>query len=35
MAAETKLNYRFKAFQIEGEDGSFEWGVEFIDVPER
>lgn len=34
MAAEIKLNYRFKAFQIEGEDGSFEWGVEFIDVPE-
>ena len=32
MAIDKKLDYRFKAFQIEGEDG-FEWGVEFIDVP--
>ena len=32
MAKQQKLDYRFKAFQIEGEDG-FEWGVEFIDVP--
>lgn len=34
MAAETKLNYRFKASQIECDDGTFEWGVRFIDVPE-
>ena len=32
MAKQQKLDYRFRAFQIEGEDG-FEWGVEFIDVP--
>ena len=32
MAKEQELNYRFKAFQIQGEDG-YEWGVEFIDVP--
>lgn len=32
MAKDKKLDYRFKAFQIEGEDG-FEWGIEFIDVP--
>lgn len=33
MAKETELNYRFKAYQIESEDHDFEWGVEFIDVP--
>lgn len=33
MPAETKLNYRFKASQIECGDGTFEWGVRFIDVP--
>lgn len=32
MALEQKLNYRFKAFQIETTEG-FEWGVQFIDVP--
>lgn len=33
MARETKLNYRFKAYQIEGDDHTFEWGIEFVDVP--
>lgn len=32
MALDKELNYRFKAFQIEGENG-FEWGIQFIDVP--
>lgn len=34
MKAEKKLNYRFKASQIECDNGTFEWGVRFIDVPE-
>ena len=32
MGLEKELNYRFKAFQIETTEG-WEWGVEFIDVP--
>ena len=34
MSRDTKLSYRFKAFQIEGEDGTFEWGVQFVDIPD-